>query len=74
MLIPFITYLTIITVIAGIYYHFTEWHTLKQIVDIYLKAILTKPLTNLLGIEVLTAACGAALWYAGSFRCCLSEA
>ncbi len=52
MLIPFITFLTIVTAISGIYYHFAEGHTLRQIVDIYLKALLTKPLASLLGIEV----------------------
>ncbi|WP_044916889.1 acyltransferase family protein [Butyrivibrio sp. WCE2006] len=52
MLIPFIVYLTIVTVISGIYYYFAKGLTLKQIMDIYLKALLTKPFTNLLEIEV----------------------
>ncbi len=66
MLIPFIKYLTGVMLIVGTYVYFVEDDTLAHIGATYLRALLTKPLTNLLGIETQSdtlSRCVMAFWF-----------
>ena len=52
LLIPLFVYVTVITIIAGSYYYITKEYTFREIVDIYLTAILTKGFTSMFGVKV----------------------
>lgn len=66
---PFLIYLTVILFIAGIYYVSTNQYTVKDVFNVYLRYLLTKPLFDLTGLEIKheISNCVMIFWFIQTF-------